>query len=64
MWEYEKKRNRWVTVSIELVDKLERFYSKFEDGEKLKFPVMVEKDIGVTVATAIALRYCHTICVG
>ena len=48
MWEYEKKNNKWVAMSQEDVDKLEHFYSKFENGqEKLKFPIMIDKDTGV-----------------
>ena len=40
VWEYEKK-NRWVIVSQEHVNKLESFYSKFEDEKE---PVMVDED--------------------
>lgn len=60
VWEYEKKKNRWVAISQEHVDKLENFYSKFEDEsedekEPMKFPVMVDEDSGVTTLLILQL---------
>ena len=36
-------------MSLEDVYKLERFYDKFDSQEELKFPVMVDKDMGVII---------------
>lgn len=51
IWEYEKKKNKWVVVSQEDVDKLETYYNKFINKEELKFPVTVDKDTGVIIIT-------------
>lgn len=43
-----------MAVSQEDVDKLNHFYAKFESRqEQLKFPLMVDKDTGVTIAPSV-----------
>ena len=50
-----------MAVSKEDGDKLESFYSKLENKEELKYPVMVTKDTGVIIfqRDTHTYRQCH-----